>query len=217
MVPVLNGGNTFNGSQVVNGSFGAITSSGATGAPAVQGIAQATLGGSNGGYFLTGDPTGTGVVGINTGAGSGGFFQSNGGSSVQGSNQGTSGGPDGGFFTTGDSTGSGVVGQNTAGGYVGYFQGNVAVTGALAIGGDTPMSHSPRMTFSGTVASFTTSPQAAGYFIPDQPIVITRFTAATANPDNQGLCDTPSQMGILTVVNSLPHFLFHFHRRPGLC
>ena len=206
VVPVLNGGNTFNGSQVVNGSFGAITSSGATGAPAVQGVAQATSGGSNGGYFLTGDSTGTGVVGINTGAGSGGFFQSNGGSSVQGSNQGTSGGSNGGFFTTGDSTGSGVVGRNTAGGYAGYFQGNVAVTGnatiagTLAIGGDAPMSHSPTLTWSSFLSGNLGSGPAGGVFIPDKPITITRILASTSNPGTS--CGTAATVNLVSPNNN---------------
>jgi hypothetical protein len=127
---------------------------------------------------------------------------------VFGNNSATSGTSNGAAFYSNSPQGTGVVGVNSAGGYAGYFQGNIAVTGNVSIGGDTPMSHSPRMTFSGTVANFTTSQfQPAGYFIPDQPIVITRFTVATGNADNQQ-CSTSSQMGVITVSNSLPFTYF---------
>jgi hypothetical protein len=98
--------------------------------------------------------------------------------------------------------------MNGGGGYAGYFQGNVAVTGNLSnggnvavtgnvsIGGDTPMSHSPRMTFSGAVASFATSPQAAGFFIPDQPIVITRFTVAVGYGQTPYVCTSSEYMSL---------------------
>jgi hypothetical protein len=77
-------------------------------------------------------------------------------------------------------------------------------TGSLSVGGDLPMTHSPRMTFSGTVANFTTSQfQPAGYFVPDQPILITRFTAASGTLDSN--CSYVSQMAFIAGAN--PPFL----------
>jgi hypothetical protein len=88
-----------------------------------------------------------------------------------------------------------VTGNLSSGGNA-AVTGNATVAGTLAVGGDTPMSHSPRMTFSGTVASFTTSPQAAGYFIPDQPIVITRFTVAVGYGQTPYLCQSDEFMSL---------------------
>jgi hypothetical protein len=162
----------------------------------VVGTNFSTSGNAYGLYGQSSSPTGTGVFGTGNNAG---VYGTGSGSGVTG--------------TTSSPTGTGVVGVNSAGGYAGYFQGNVAitsnatVTGTLAIGGDKPMSHSPRMTFSGTVANFTTSQfQPAGYFIPDEPIVITRFTAATGSADNNQ-CGTNSQMGFIAGGNPLPYFI----------
>jgi hypothetical protein len=153
-----------------------------------------------------------GVTGLNSGGGSGVSGQGYTGVNGMGPGSGVTG-------TSTSASGSGVVGiENSGGGYAGFFQadvavtgnlvsgssapvtigGNAATTGTLAIGGDTPMSHSPRMTFSGTVASFATSPQAAGYFIPDQAIVITRFTVAVGYGQTPYVC-TSSEFMSLTI------------------
>jgi hypothetical protein len=165
-----------------------------------------TSGSGNGLYGQTSTSAGSGVVGITLASGTTGS-----GVYGQSSNTGVYGIGNGSGVTgvSTSSTGSGVVGiMNSGGGYAGYFQGNVAVTGNLSnggnvavtgnvsIGGDTPMSHSPRMTFTGTVASFATSPQAAGYFIPDQPIVITRFTVAVGYGQTPLLCHQNESMSL---------------------
>jgi len=205
-VPLLNSANTFNASQLVNGTMAA--NSTAAGANSVEGINSAASGASNGGYFITGSAQGTGVVGINTVGGSAGYFQGNvaitgnatsgafsastavaGVNAVQGTNSATSGLSNGGLFTTASPAGSGIVAENNAGGYAAYLQGNVAVTGKLAIGGDTPMSHNPRMVWSGFLSGpfYSCNPilnvcapagdSVGGEFVPDQPIVITRLIA----------------------------------------
>jgi hypothetical protein len=186
------------------GVYGLGNGTGVTGASnsasgnGVYGSNNATTGGGNGVYGITTTPTGTGVVGVNNVATTGyGVYGQSSNTGVYGTGNGS-----GLTGTSSSSTGSGVVGiMNAGGGYAGYFQGNTAITGnatvggSLTIGGDKPMTHSPRMTFSGTVASFTTSPQAAGYFIPDQPIVITRFTVAVGGGQNS-FCSSPEFMSL---------------------
>lgn len=203
-----------NSSSSLGGGYGVQGLSYNTADPGVGGINNSPASGSAYGVFGQSlGSTGTGVYGTGNGAGVTGNASSPTGSGVVGTNFSTSGNAYGlygqsssptgtGVFgigngsgvtgSTASPTGTGVVGMNTGGGYAGYFQGDVAVTnnatvtGTLAIGGDKPMSHSPRMTFSGT----------AGYFIPDVPIVITRFTAATGSADNNQ-CGVNSQMGFI--------------------
>jgi hypothetical protein len=140
-----------------------------------------------------------------------------GASAVYGSNSATSGsGSNGGSFYSSSPLGSAVVGVNTAGGSAGYFEGPVTVTGNLTdegnlsmggnvvIGGDTPMSHNPRMTFSGFISGFSGNGAQVccyGFFTPDQNIVITRVTVAIANP---GLgCTTPAVVQVQNNGDSL--------------
>ena len=180
----------------VYGTGGNIGVTGSAPGTGVFGLATATIGTASGVVGQSNSPGGTGVTGLNSSAGGNGV-SGQGFTGVNGAGAGS-----GVTGTSTSSTGSGVVGiMNSGGGYAGFFQGDVAVTGnatvagTLAIGGDTAMSHSPRMTFSGSVASFTTSPQAAGYFIPDQPIVITRFTVAVGGGQNS-LCSSPEFMSL---------------------
>ena len=169
----------------------------------------------------TSSPTGSGVVATNfasSGNAYGVYAQSS--TSSTGTGVYGTGSAAGVTGQAASSNGIGVLGLNSAG-WAGFFQGsvnitnnlsvvnnaqvlgNAAVTGTLSVGGDTPMSHSPRMTFSGTVANFTTSQfQPAGYFVPDQAIVITRLTTATGNQDNISQCDPGfSQMGFIAGSN----------------
>jgi hypothetical protein len=203
-------------SSTGTGVYGTATGTGigVTGTSPVQGVfgvASATAGTTSGVLGQSYSPNGTGVTGLNSGGGSGVSGQGYTGVDGMGPGSGVTG-------TSTSASGSGVVGiENSGGGYAGFFQGDVAVTGnlsnggnvavtgnatvagTLAIGGDTAMSHSPRMTFSGTVASFTTSPQAAGYFIPDQPIVITRFTVAVGYGQTPYICNTTTESMSLTI------------------
>jgi trimeric autotransporter adhesin len=120
-----------------------------------------------------------------------------GASAVSGSNSAISGTSNGGYFSTASVAGTAVVGVNSAGGYAGYFQGNAIVTGqhstnTLSIGGDTAMSHNPRMVWSGfnagdlynctvtPISSCTPGFTSAGAFNPDRPIIITRMLAGEA-------------------------------------
>ncbi len=83
-VPLLAGANTFTGNQTVNGVLYAssvgVTSS-VSGGAAVYGNNTATSStGTNGGFFVTASPAGSGVVGVNTGSGGNdyaGYFQGN--------------------------------------------------------------------------------------------------------------------------------------------
>ena len=152
-VPQLAAANTFTAAQTINAAGTALTASGGT--YGVSGTYTGT--GQGAGVY------GTGYFGVLGSGATGVWGTSPGGTGVWGS------GGDGGIGVAGDATGTG---------YAGSFQGNVKVTGNLGIGGDTPMSHSPRMTFSGTVASFNTASQPAGFFMPDQPITITRMNVA---------------------------------------
>ena len=195
----VTGSSSGTGVYGTGGSIGVTGSSPATG---VFGLATATSGTASGVVGQSNSPNGSGVTGLNSSGGNGVSGQGVTGVYGAGAGSGLTG-------VSTSSTGSGVVGiMNSGGGYAGYFQGNVAVTGNLSnggnvavtgnvsIGGDKPMSRSPRMTFSGTVASFTTSPQAAGYFIPDQSIVITRFTVAVGFGQTPTLCTSPESMSL---------------------
>jgi hypothetical protein len=75
------------------------------------------------------------------------------------------------------------------------------VDGAVAIGGDLPMSKNPRMVFSGFISSFGNGSGlqvcCAGYFIPDKNITITRVTAAIGSPGSN--CSTPAVVQVQTV------------------
>ncbi len=203
-----NGAGVTGASHGTSGS-GLVGVSSGSGGDGVFASNTASSGSGNGVYGQTSTPAGSGVVGITLASGATGS-----GVYGQSSNTGVYGSGNGSGVTgvSGSPTGTGVVGiMNSGGGYAGYFQGNVAVTGNLSnsgnvavsgnvsIGGDTPMSHSPRMTFSGTVASFATSPQAAGYFIPDQPIVITRLTVAVGYGQTPFVCNISTESMSLTI------------------
>ncbi len=193
----------------VYGTGGNIGVTGSAPGTGVFGLATATTGTGSGVLGQSNSPGGTGVTGLNSSAGGNGV-SGLGFTGVNGAGAGS-----GVTGTSTSSTGSGVVGiENSGGGYAGFFQGDVAITGNaavsgnttmtgnttvggnLAIGGDTPMSHSPRMTFSGSVASFATSPQAAGFFIPDQAIVITRLTVAVGYGQTPLLCHSNESMSL---------------------
>jgi hypothetical protein len=124
-------------------------------------------------------------------------------SAVAGINGAASGtGTNGGYFYSSSTQGAGVVGVNTSGGSAGYFQGPVTVSsGSVAINGDIPMSHNPHMAFSGFISGFGSfgpcQNACAGFFIPDQNIVITRVTAAINNPGSN--CSTPAVVQVQTV------------------
>jgi hypothetical protein len=178
---------TVTGALTANGAFQGAGFSASSATPndsVVQGTNTAAKGTSNGGYFSSVSPAGSGVVGVNTAGGNAGYFQgavtvtgalsangaiqgagfsgSNalaGASVVQGASTAATGKSNGGYFTSASPAGTGVVGVNAAGGNAGYFQGPVVVTGStatgqLGVGGDKPMSHNPHMVFSGFVPSF---------------------------------------------------------------
>ncbi len=208
-------------SSTGTGVYGTATGTGigVTGTSPVQGVfglASATSGTTSGVLGQSNSVGGAGVTGLNlSGGGSGVSGQGFTGVNGTGAGSGVTG-------TSTSATGSGVVGiENSGGGYAGYFQGDVAVTGNLrsggsapvtvggnaavngnlVIGGDLPMSHSPRMSFYGAVASFSTSPQPAGFFIPDQPIIITRITASVGSGQNS-LCNVYDEYITLTYLVS---------------
>ena len=129
-------------------------------------------------------------------------------SAVYGSNTGTSGtATNGGSFFSSSSEGAAVLGSNILGGFAGYFEGPVTVTGnqsnggnftvsgSLGIGGDTPMSHNPRMTWSVFLPGNLGGQPNGGTFIPDVGITITRVIATLGN--NGSSCSTPASATIL--------------------
>jgi hypothetical protein len=73
-----------------------------------------------------------------------------------------------------------VTGNLSSGGNA-AVTGNATVGGSLAIGGDTPMSHNPRMVFSGFMAGDLGNSPFGGFFIPDNDIIVTRITASMTN------------------------------------
>ncbi len=175
-------------SGTASGVLGQSNSSGGTG---VTGLGYTGVNGMGAGSGVTGtstSATGSGVVGIeNSGGGYAGYFQ--GDVAVTGNVS------SGGYATI---TGNATIGGTAA------IAGSATVAGTLAVGGDTPMSHSPRMTFSGIVASFATSPQSAGFFIPDQPIVITRLTVAVGTGQTPyGVCEFDQNMTIFVTGNQV--------------
>jgi hypothetical protein len=205
----VTGNATVSGTLTSTGAFQApnlSATTGAAGASAVQGASTAATGTSNGGFFASASPAGSGIVAANTAGGNAGYFQgpvtvtgavqaasvgatspAAGASAVQGASTAATGTSNGGFFTSASPTGSGIVAANSAGGNAGFFQGPVVVTGntatgQLGIGGDKPMSHNPRMSFSGFIGSFpgfgNTALAIGGYFVPDQNITITRVTVS---------------------------------------
>ena len=199
------------------GVYGTGVGSGVTGStssPTGSGVVAtnfATLGNAYGVYAQSStSPSGTGVYGTGSAAGVYGVAASSTGTGVVGvSNAGWAGFFQGSVNVTNNLSvvnNAQVLGNLSVTGNS-ALSGNTTVSGTLSVGGDTPMSHSPRMTFSGMVASYTTSElQPAGYFIPDQAIMITRFTAAAGTLDN-GSCSYPgSQVGFI-VGTGTPYFL----------
>jgi hypothetical protein len=202
------------------GVFGTGIGSGVTGStssPTGTGVVAtnfATSGNAYGVYAQSSSsPSGTGVYGTGSAAGIYGVAASSTGTGVVGvSNAGWAGFFQGSVNITNNLSvvnnaqvlgNLSVTGNTTLTGNA-AVTGNATVAGTLAVGGDTPMSHSPRMTFSGTVASFTTSPQAAGFFIPDQPIVITRLTAAVgAGQTPDPICQSDQNMTIFVTGNQV--------------
>jgi hypothetical protein len=70
----------------------------------------------------------------------------------------------------------------------------------LGIGGDAPMSHNPRMVFSGFLPGDAGNVQTGSYFVPDQNIIITRVSAGSANPGSG--CSTSARLWV--TVEGLP-------------
>jgi len=163
--------------------------------------------GTGNGTGVTGSSTGTGVYGTGNSIGVTGSSPSTG---VFGLATATTGTASGVLGQTSSPAGAAVVGINTAGGLAGSFQGNVAVTGStstgsLGIGGDTPMSHSPRMFFNSFLAgSFANNPNG-GYFISDQAITVIRVTGAGGLGQN---CTTPGQVELLEIAPNFGTILY---------
>jgi hypothetical protein len=219
------GANTFTGNQTVNGvvSTGSLTAAGdvSVGATVAAGSLTATGNVSVGGSVSAGSLITTGNVSATETVYAGSVSANNstvGGNAISGSNSAASGTSNGGYFSSSSPQGTAVVGVNSGGGYGGYFQGNVAVTGNVSIGGDTPMSHNPHMIWSGFLVGNLGNNPGGGYLIPDQAIAVTRITGY-ANGQGSG-CSTLAQI-ILQHVNtfafyemSLPNGTSYFDSGP---
>jgi hypothetical protein len=189
------GANTFSGNQTVNG---VISTESLTAAGDV----------SVGATVSAGSLTASGNVNVGGSVSAGSVSASNGavgGNTVFGGNSATSSTSNGGYFSSSSPQGTAVVGVNSSGGYGGYFQGNVAVTGNVAIGGDTPMSHNPHMIWSGFLVGNLGNNPGGGYLIPDQAIAVTRITAY-ANGEGSG-CSTLAQI-LLQHTNTFAFYEF---------
>jgi len=225
---------TVTGTLTANGAFqgaGFSASSATANDSVVQGRNKAGKGTSNGGYFSSASPEGSGIVAENSVGGLAGFFQgavtiagppqgaalsassaTPEGSVIQGTSTAGTGASNGGSFSTNSPAGSGIVAANTAkNGNAAWLQGNVVTTGntataQLGVGGDAPMSHNPHMVFSGFIPSFASQisifkGSIGGYFVPDQNIVITRITVSQGNTAID--CSSPAAINLGNVNESV--------------
>jgi hypothetical protein len=179
------------------GVFGTGIGSGVTGStssPTGTGVVAtnfATSGNAYGVYAQSStSPSGTGVYGTGSAAGVTGSAASSSGVGVLGLNSaGWAGWFQGSVNITNNlnvtnslnvQSSMAVTGNLSSGGNA-AVTGNATVGGSLAIGGDTPMSHNPRMVFSGFMAGDLGNSPFGGFFIPDNDIIVTRITASMTN------------------------------------
>ena len=185
----------------------------------------------------TSSPTGSGVVATNfatSGNAYAVYAQSS--SSPSGTGVYGTGSAAGVYGVAASSTGTGVVGVSNAG-WAGFFQGSVDITnnlsvvnnaqvlgnlsvtgntvsGTLSVGGDTPMSHSPTLTWTGFLPGNLGNAPTGGVFIPDRAITITRFI--TYGNSMGGDCAQEALVNLYTVSGSTQTFLTGLTEDPVL-